>query len=157
MIFVMKVEKAPLELYADIGGLDETVELLNYIMVGENKGKEGKPPRLDLGYERNSTHKYGNKRRRKKNNTKEIWIVSWKWKKRKEKASDIWEKKYSREYTTKLACIIRNPFPLSKSTKAHSMQPPKDDYSDLDSKPLNWTFLVNILRERFYFDSWLCL
>ena len=50
MMLVMKVEKAPLELYADIGGLDEAVELLNYIMVGENKSKEGKPPRLDLGY-----------------------------------------------------------------------------------------------------------
>ena len=29
-------------------------------MVGENKGKEGKPPRLDLGYKRNNTHEYGN-------------------------------------------------------------------------------------------------
>ena len=72
MILVMKVEKAPLELYADIGGLDESVELLNYIMVGENKSKEGKSPRLDLGSKRNSIHEYGNKRRRKKNNTKEI-------------------------------------------------------------------------------------
>ena len=110
MVFVMKVEKAPLELYADIDGLDEAVELLNYIMVGENKGKEGKPPRLDLGYKRNSTHEYENKRRRKKNNTKQIWIVSWKWKKRKEKESDIWEKKESKEYIAEFACIIRNPF-----------------------------------------------
>lgn len=31
MVFVMKIEKAPLELYVDIGGLDEAVELLNYI------------------------------------------------------------------------------------------------------------------------------
>ena len=28
MVSLMKVEKAPLESYADIGGLDETVELL---------------------------------------------------------------------------------------------------------------------------------
>ena len=42
------------------------------IMVDENKGKEGKPHRLDLGYKRNDTHEYGNKRKRKKNNTKEI-------------------------------------------------------------------------------------
>ena len=44
------------------------------IMVDENKGKEGKPHRLDLGYKRNDTHGNGNKRKRKrkKNNTKEI-------------------------------------------------------------------------------------
>ena len=41
-------------------------------MVDENKGKEGKPHRLDLGYKRNDTYEYGNKRKRKKNNTKEI-------------------------------------------------------------------------------------
>ena len=29
-------------------------------MVGENKGKEGKSPKLDLGYKRNSTHECGN-------------------------------------------------------------------------------------------------
>ena len=29
-------------------------------MVVENKGKEGKPPKFDLGYKRNSTHEYGN-------------------------------------------------------------------------------------------------
>ena len=138
MVFVMKVEKAPLELYADIDSLDEAVELLNYIMVGENKGKEGKPPRLDLGYKRNSTHEYENKRRRKKNNTKEIWIVSWKWKKRKEKESDIWEKKESREYIVELACIIKNPFIPLKNTKAHSLQPPKSDYSDSHSKSFNF-------------------
>ena len=85
MVFVMKVEKASLELYADIGSLNEAVELLNYIMVSVNKGKEGKPPRLDFGYKRNNTHEYGNKRRRKKNNTKEILIVSWKWKKREKR------------------------------------------------------------------------
>ena len=110
-------------------------------MVSENKGKEGKPPRLDLGYKMNSTHEYGNKRKGKKNNTKEIWIVSWKWKKRekrKKKESNIWEKKESREYIVELACIIRNPFPLSKNTKAHSLQPQKDDYSDSHSKPLNF-------------------
>ena len=28
-------------------------------MVGENKGKEGKPPRLDLGYKRKSNYEYG--------------------------------------------------------------------------------------------------
>nr|POF06507.1 hypothetical protein CFP56_51741 [Quercus suber] len=73
MIFVMKVEKAPLELYVDICGLDEAVELLNYIMVGENKGKEGKPTKLDHGFKRNITYEYENKRRRKKKNiTKEI-------------------------------------------------------------------------------------
>ena len=138
MILVMKVKKAPLELYADIGGLDEAVELLNYIMVGENKSKEGKPPRLDLGYKRNSIHEYGNKRRRKKNNTKEIWIVSWKWKKRKEKENDIWEKKESREYIAELTCIIKNPFIPSKNTKAHSLQPPKNDYSDSHFKSFNF-------------------
>ena len=138
MILVMKVEKAPLELYADIGGLDETVELLNYIMVGENKSKEGKPPRPDLGYKRNSIHEYGNKRRRKKNNTKEIPIVSWKWKKRKEKKSDIWEKKESREYIAELTWIIKNLFIPSKNTKAHSLQPPKNDYSDSHFKSFNF-------------------
>ena len=71
MILVMKVEKAPLY-NGSTEPLYSSVELLNYIMVGENKDKEGKPPRLDLGYKRNNTHEYGNKRRRKKNNTKEI-------------------------------------------------------------------------------------
>ena len=71
MVFVMKVEKAPLY-NGSTKPLYSSVELLNYIMVGENKGKEGKPSRLDLGYKRNSTHEYENKRRRKKNNTKEI-------------------------------------------------------------------------------------
>ena len=33
MVFVMKVEKAPLELYVDIGSLDEAVKLLNYMKV----------------------------------------------------------------------------------------------------------------------------
>ena len=29
-------------------------------IVGENKGIEGKPPRLDVGYKRNNTHKRNN-------------------------------------------------------------------------------------------------
>ena len=31
-------------------------------MFGENNGKEGKPPRFNLGYKRNSTCEYGKKR-----------------------------------------------------------------------------------------------
>ena len=38
-------------------------------IVGENKGKEGKPSRLDLGYKRNSTHEYGNNKHCRRNPT----------------------------------------------------------------------------------------
>lgn len=42
-------------------------------MVGENKGKEGKSPGLDLRYKRNSTHEYEDKivRTRKNGNKNE--------------------------------------------------------------------------------------
>ena len=56
---------------------------------------------------------------------------------RKEKEHDTWEKKEGREYTAKLACLTRNSFSPSENTKAHSLQSPKDDYSDSHSKPLN--------------------
>ena len=56
----------------------------------------------------------------------------------KEKEHDIGEKRESRRYTSELACITRNPFPLSENTKAHSLQSPKDDYPDSHSKPLNF-------------------
>ena len=45
-------------------------------MVGQNKGKEGKSPRFDIGYKRNSTHEcenYDKKNERKgksRNNNK---------------------------------------------------------------------------------------
>ena len=39
-------------------------------MVSENKGKEGKPPRLDLGYKRNNTHEFGNNNKRGSNYNK---------------------------------------------------------------------------------------
>ena len=56
----------------------------------------------------------------------------------KEKEHDIGEKRESRRYTVELACITRNPVLLSENTKAHSLQSPKDDYSDSHSKPLNF-------------------
>ena len=60
---------------------------------------------------------------------------------RKEKESDIWEKKESREYTAELACITRNPFPPLENTKAHSLQSPKDNYFDSCSKSHNFIAL----------------
>ena len=39
-------------------------------MVCENKGKKGKPLRLDLEYKRNSTHEYGNNNNGRRNSTK---------------------------------------------------------------------------------------
>ena len=83
-------------------------------MVSENKGKEGKPPRLDLGYKRNNTHEFGNNNKRgsnynkngRKNNIeikekhmKEIWRVSWKWKKRQKRKNMILERREKVEDT----------------------------------------------------------
>ena len=77
-------------------------------MVVENKGKEGKPPKFDLGYKRNSTHVYGNnynKNGRKNNieikekHMKEIWIVSWKLKKRQKRKNMILERREKVEDT----------------------------------------------------------
>ena len=78
-------------------------------MVSENKGKEGKSPRLDdLGYKRNCTHECGNNHNN--NNNKEgeqHWNQGKKYEgnlnndlklkeERKEKERDIWEKRESR-------------------------------------------------------------
>ena len=41
-------------------------------MVCENKGKKGKPLRLDLEYKRNSTHECGNKNKNGRKNSIEI-------------------------------------------------------------------------------------
>ena len=75
-------------------------------MVCENKGKERKPPRLDLEYKRNSTHEYGNNKNERRSRTKikekhmkEIWIVSWKWKKREKRKNGILKRREKVENT----------------------------------------------------------
>ena len=46
-------------------------------MVGENKGKEGKSLKLDLGYKRNSTHECGNENKNGRKNSIEIKENRW--------------------------------------------------------------------------------
>ena len=41
MVFVMKVEKAPLEWHADIGSLDKAIELLNHMKVSSLLSRVG--------------------------------------------------------------------------------------------------------------------
>ena len=81
-------------------------------MVGQNKGKEGKSPRFDLGYKRNSTHECGNYD--KKNERK---------------------REYTREES--IACINRVPFPPS-NIKPYSLQSLMDGYFYSHSKLLNF-------------------
>ena len=119
-------------------------------IVGENNGKEGKSPRLNVGYRRNSTHKYGNNSNKEEQHNNQ-WNLNSELKvkeERKVKESDIWEKRESRVYMAKLARITMNPFSSSKHTLCN-LQKWLHNFINLFGNKVVWVgikiFLVNIL------------